>query len=102
MPESVTINRRTLVSDGFGGYQDAALVTVAEDVPARLTEAQTQAMPGQLDRALLIDKWTVRMPYGTDLQEEDLIVWGDKTLVVETVKERSWDSAVTAVAEVVR
>lgn len=102
LPELVTIKRMVVASDGFGGYAESSLTTVASDVPARITEAQLQTMPGQAARDLLIEKWTLRLPHGTDLQDEDLVIWGATTFKVENVKGRSWDTAVTATAEVVR
>jgi hypothetical protein len=102
MPESVTIKRRALTSDGFGGATTGTPSTVASAVPARITQAQVQVMGGQAGRALLLEKWTVRMPVGTDLQDEDFIIWGTITLQVEDVKARTWDTCVSAMAEVVK
>lgn len=102
MPERVTIERRTITSDGFGGATTGANATIAVNVPARITQAQQMAMLGQSDRDLLIEKWTIRLPTGIDLKDEDFIVWGKITLQVEDVKDRTWATCLTAMAEVVK
>lgn len=103
MPELVTIKRRVLATDGFGGYEQASLTTVATDVPARITPAQVMTMGGQGDRALELEKWIIRVPYGTDLQDRDLIEWGTQEIKVEEVKSpRSFATNVSATGEVVK
>lgn len=102
MPEVVTIKRRAITSDGFGGSTTGTPTTVASNVPARITQAQVQTMGGQAARDLLLEKWTVRMPTGTDLQDEDFVVWGSLTLQVEDVKNRTWETCVSAMGEVVK
>lgn len=102
MPELITIKRRVLTSDGFGGASTGVPTTVATNVPARIAQAQVQMMGGQLGRTLELEKWTVRVPFGTDLQDEDFVIWGTMTLQVEDVKDRSWETCVSAAAEVVK
>lgn len=103
MPELVTIKRRVMASDGFGGNTQASLSTVATDVPARISPAQVMAMGGQGDRALELEKWNVRMPHGTDLQDRDVIEWGSQTIKVEEVKSpRSFATNVSAIGEIVK
>jgi len=102
MPELVTIKRRVTSSDGFGGIRTDTPLTIATDVPARITQAQVQIMYGQASRALELEKWSVRVPHGTNLQDEDFVIWGDLTLQVEDVKDRSWDTCVSARAEIVK
>ena len=102
MPDLVTIKRRALTSDGFGGGTTGTPTTVASNVPARITQAQVQAMGGQFGRTLELEKWTVRVPFGTDLKDEDFVIWGAITLQVEDVKDRSWETCISAQAEVVK
>lgn len=102
MPETVTIERRNLSSDGFGGVVDGARSTVASNVPARITQAQVQVMYGQVARDLQVEKWTIRVPYGTDLQDEDFVIWGSTVFQVEDVKSRGWMTTVSASAEVLK
>lgn len=103
MPESVEIQRRTVVADGFGGNGTAAWLTRALAVPARITPSQVMAMGGQGDRSLELEKWNVRMPYGTDLLDGDRVLWGDQTIKVEEVKSpRSYATNVSAIGEIVK
>jgi hypothetical protein len=101
-PERVTVKRRRLSSDGFGGVKTETPVVVAMEVPARITQAQVQDMGGQAARGLLLEKWTIRVPHGTDLRDEDYVEWGDLTIQVEDVKHRSYETAVSAMGEVVK
>lgn len=102
MPELVTIERKSIVSDGFGGATTQANTTVATNVPARITQAQVIPMAGQAARTLELEQWTIRVPHGTDLQDEDYVIWGSFTLIVEDVKDRFWNTCVTASAEIVK
>ena len=106
-PELVTIKRRALTDDGFGGATTGTPTTVATDVPARITQAQVQVMGGQASRSVLLEKWNIRLMYTDagdrpDLQDEDFIVWGSKTLQVDDVKDRTWETCVSAMGEVVK
>lgn len=102
LEDTVTIKRRVLTSDGFGGSTTQAPVTVAENIPARVTQAQVQNMGGQAARDLLLEKWTVRLPVGTSVEEEDYIHWGDIVIQVEDVKPRTYNTAVSIMGEVVK
>jgi hypothetical protein len=103
MPERVTIERRTLKTNGLGGTSTDAWVAVATKVPARISPSQVLNMGGQGDRNLELEKWNIRMPHGTDLQDKDRIVWGTQTIGVEEVKApRSFATAVSANGEIVK
>ena len=103
MPDLATIKRETRASDGFGGHDVSGLTTVASNVPARITPSQVMAAGGQADRYLELERWNVRMPYGTDLQDRDLIEWDGQTIRVHEVKyPRSWATAISAIGEIVK
>jgi hypothetical protein len=104
MPELVTIKRRgAQTQDGKGQFVQAAYVTVASDVPARITPSQVMMAGGQGDRALELEKWQLRFPHDTDVQDRDLIVWGTIEIEVEDVKQaRSWMTAISATGEIVK
>lgn len=103
LPDLVTIKRTIRQDDGFGGWDATAEATVAVNVPARITEAQTQAFPGQAARELLVEKWTIRLPWGTDLRDEDIVEdSAGRRFKVENVKARNWDTAVSAMMEVIK
>ncbi len=101
-PETVTIKRRNLSDDDFGGVTSGALLTVVADVPARLTQAQVQDTLGQLSRDVQLEKWTIRLPLGTDVEEEDRIIWGDRTILVDDIKPRSFATVTTVMGELVK
>ena len=103
MPDTCVIKRRVMASDGFGGHTQASLTTVASDVPCRITPSQVMVAGGQADRKLELEKWSVRVPYGTDIQDRDLIEWQSVTIQVEEVKSpRSYSTAISAIGEVVK
>lgn len=103
MPDLGVLKRRVMESDGFGGHTTASLTTVASNVPCRVTPAQVQAMGGQADRALELEKYTLRFPYGTDVRDRDLFVWEGQTIEIEDVKApRSYGTVVTASGERVK
>jgi len=103
MPELVTIKRRVMQSDGFGGNTVMGLTTIATDVPARITPSQVMAMGGQGDRALELEKWNIRVPVDTNIQDRDLLVWDEQEIMVEEVKSpRSYATAISAIGEIVK
>lgn len=105
MPELVTIKRAVKTSDGFGGYNTTSYTTVATDVPARITPSQELVAGGQADRQLQLGRWSLRVPYGTDLQERDQVEWTAQsmTIEIEQVKSpRSYHTAISAIGEVIK
>ena len=103
MPELVTIERRTLKTNGLGGTSTDAWVAIATNVPARISPSQVLNMGGQGDRNLELEKWNIRLPYGTDLQDKDRILWGAQTIGIEEVKTpRSFGTNVSANGEIVK
>ena len=104
LPDTVTIQRATRSSDGFGGHGDAVWADVASDVPARITKAQTLDMGGQAGRKIEIEKWTVRLPHGTEVREFDRIVWTTEglTIRVDEIKHGSYRSVVSVAGELVK
>ena len=101
LPEVVSVTRATRTSDGFGGQHDAVWVEVFTS-PARVTQAQTLDMGGQAGRTIEIEKWTVRLPYGTDVREHDRIIWGDVTIRVDEVKHRTFETVTSVDGERVK
>jgi hypothetical protein len=103
MPERVTIERRTVKTNGLGGTSTNAWVVQATRVPARITPAQVQMIGGQGDRMLELEKWNLRFPHGTDLRDLDRVLWGTQIIGVEEVKSpRSFATNVSAVGEIVK
>jgi hypothetical protein len=104
MPDQATILRRVLTDDGFGGVTNNPLTTIATGVPCRITEAQMQDLGGQGARNVDVEKWTIRMPRGTNIKDEDFIVWASgngEQFQVEDVKGRTNEGVLTIKAEIV-
>jgi hypothetical protein len=104
LPELVTIERRTLTDDTFGGVTSGARTVVQSNVPARVTQAQVFDLGGQLARGLDIEQWTVRVPLGTNIQDEDYVVWGAKgiTIQIKDIKDRTHATVISCKGEKVK
>lgn len=104
-PDQADVYRLTRTSDGKGGYSAAVRVLIAEGVPASWTPAQQLQSGGQADRNLEIAKWTVRLPWDTDVQDNDLLHWYNEDVWVQ-VEDAKWSktrgTAVTCMAETVK
>lgn len=104
-PDRVRISRIVRTADGKGGFTTGTNSVIHDEVPASITPAQQLAMGGQADRSLEVEKWTVRMPWGTTVQDGDLIYWNveDISLQVEDAKvSKTRGTAVTCMAEKVK
>lgn len=102
MPDVVDIERRSNTDDGFGGRKDTTWVPIASDLPARVTKAQTINMGGQAARGIEVENWTVRLPYGTDCQENDRIKYDGIYILVDEVKLGSWKTVLSVAGEKVK
>lgn len=92
MAGTCVINRRTLASDGAGGYTEtwAAVGTVAGRVwPARESGAERLIA----DRITEADAWVITVPQGTDVLAKDRIVEGGRTFEVMTAIVHTWETA---------
>ena len=109
MPDHGAVERQASSSDGFGGKTVGAKpednrTTIHARVSARVTKAQTQAMGGQSSRQVEIEKWTLRFPLGTDIQERDYFVWeeGGFTIQIDETKPRSYATVLSVMGERVK
>jgi len=92
-PEVVDILRMVTSGDGFGGQTKHEPEVVLSDIPARVTQAQTQALGGEAARDIEVENWTVRLPIGTDIRENDYVQWGDIRIQADEIKDRSYETA---------
>ena len=102
MPERVEIQRKLRVNDGFGGSQNTVWTPIASNLPARVTMGQTLDMGGQAARKMEVEKWTVRLPWATDVKEHDRILWDGIAIAVDEIKTGSYRSAKTVAGERVK
>lgn len=101
-PEVVDILRMVTASDGFGGQTKHEPAVHLMDIPARVTQAQVQALGGEAARDIEVEAWTVRLPLGTDIRENDYIQWGDHRLQADEVKDRTYETVLTVAAKKVK
>lgn len=104
MPELVDIVRRVLTDDGFGGYDETSTTTVATNVPARIIQGHTFTTLGQMSRDVELAQWTVRVPIGTDVKDEDTVVCSARGVQfrVTDIKPKSFDTVMTLACEFVK
>jgi hypothetical protein len=104
MPDLVRIERIVRTSDGFGGYTESGRMVVGVSIPARIIPTAILEGLGQLGRPVEVSNYTVRLPKDTPVKDGDYIIRESDQyeLQIEGVKvPRSWDTALTVMAEVV-
>lgn len=101
-PDIVDVLRQSAADDGFGGAKKYAPVPVYSDIPARVTQAQTQAMGGEAARDIEVEAWTVRLPKGLDVRENDYIQWGDIRIQADEIKNRSYQTVLSVAGKRVK
>lgn len=95
LPEVVDILRMLTADDGFGGQTKHEPTVVLSDIPARVTQAQTQALGGEAARDIEVEAWTVRLPLGTDIRENDYVQWGDIRIQADEIKDRTYETVLS-------
>lgn len=97
MAASCVISRKTLVSDGMGGFTEtwAASGTVSCRVwPA--TESGAESLIA--DRITESDAWVITVPYNTDITAKDRVVADGRTFEVISAIAHTWETARRVVA----
>jgi len=100
-----TIKRITRTPDGKGGWVTGALSTIASDVPCTFTPAQQLVAGGQADRGLEMEKHTITFPWGTDVQDADVIelsAWSLQIQIEDAKHSKTRGTAVRCNAEDVK
>jgi len=103
-PDLVTITRLQRAADGKGGWTTGTALTVAKDVPCTITPGAEVMLGGQADRGLEIEQWMVTFPWGTDVQDEDVLEWSAESIQLQVSNAKvakSNGTAVRCTAEVV-
>lgn len=90
LPDSATIRRATLSSDGAGGQTQtwADVATVACRLMPRLTQPQDKTVGDKLTN---VSGWMIALPYGTDVTEGDIVTVGGRTFEVDKAQAHSWE-----------
>ncbi len=71
--DTCTIKRLTRTADGKGGFTTPAADIVATAVPCSFSHTAQLVVGGQADRGLEVEKWIVTLPWGTDVQDADIL-----------------------------
>lgn len=93
LPSTCTISRRSLASDGMGGYTET-WATLTASVACRLSahSAPTEAI--MAERYGGRQTWMLTLPAGTDVTHEDRVVIGSVTYeVVGLSSGGAWETA---------
>lgn len=90
MPDSATIQRDTLASDGSGGQSVASTATTGPFAcRVALASGQEEVIAGRLDA---VGTWTITLPALTDVAAGDRILIGSRTFEVKLpLRPRSWE-----------
>lgn len=91
LPDTCTISRKTLTSDGAGGYTES-WATVGSSVACRLAVERTAEMV-LADRIVHEGGFVITLPYGADVTPKDRIVVGARTFEVTGYASGSWQTA---------
>lgn len=99
LPDTCTIQRRQLTSDGGGG-QDVVWVDLAVDVPCRIApvgggeRSQASGQSTVSDRIAAETTHVLTVPHGQDTEEPDRVTLSGQTYIVTAVRKRgSWELA---------
>lgn len=99
MPLLIDIERWVYESDGIGGTRRTPTRSViASAVESRWRAGEFEGQFGQASRELEIEHWTVRIPIGTEVADEDILVIpeDDTEYRIERVREpKSYDTVIT-------
>lgn len=95
LPDTATIQRNTLQSDGSGGTEVASTATtgpfacrVAIPAVTGTRSGREEVIAGRLDA---VGIWTITLPAGTDVKAQDRIIVGSRTFEVTVpLRPRSW------------
>jgi len=98
-PDVVDIYRLVRTADGKGGFTTADFNNsqVNDEVPCTITPANQMVAGGQADRGLELEKWTVTFPWGTDVQDGDVLVWHKESVQLQVEDAQSSKTRGTAV-----
>lgn len=104
MPDLVDIARPQKTTSTIGSIQSAGEIVISTGTACRITPAQMLETLGQQSRPIETDKYTMRLPTGTDVKDRDSLTvttQGNLKLRVERIKEpRSYDTVITVECEV--
>ena len=103
MPDTVAISRIVRAADGLGGFTTGASTVVDAAAACSVSHSTQVEKGGQADRGLEVEQWTVTFPWGTDVQDGDVLTYGAIVLqVVDAKVSKTRGTAVRCTADVVK
>lgn len=89
LPETVTISRASLASDGMGGFTETwATVTTAA---CRVDPPGTVRLDEWMDKIQNRSAWVLHVPAGTNITGNDQVTSGGVTYQVIGIISRDWE-----------
>lgn len=98
MPETATVLRLTETPDGAGGWTDEETLVgtySASIAPGGWRASEVARGMQEVSGSL----WNISLPYGSDVEAQDTIHIGDRTLRAILVGERTWEITRRVLAE---
>lgn len=104
LPDLCDIARESGGSTSTIGSQiSGAHAPIAANVPCRVTPAQMYVTLGERAQPLDIDRYTIRLPLGTDIKKRDQVTIQGSGLMLEVERvrsPRSWETVLTIEADI--
>ena len=102
-PDTVDIYRQVFTDDLFGGVESVEVVKVSGPLATRIVQAQVIETPG-IGRDLEKEVWIVRLPFGVNILDGDIVHWLETGLIIRVVDraDRSYGTALTVKGERVK
>lgn len=98
----LSIKRSSGTTSATGARNSGADSIVASNVPCRISPGQMYVTLGELARPLDVDRYTIRVPRGTNVKKRDTLTFPDGSIMeVERVKRpKSWETIMTLEADI--
>ena len=96
-PDVVAILRLVRAVDGKGGFTTGTPTTIYAERACTITPGVQVEKGGQADRGLEVEMWTVTFPWGTDVQDGDVLDWAAEGIELQVVDAKVSKSRGTAV-----
>lgn len=91
-PETVKVERLVRTPDGKGGWTTGTPTLIYQDAPCTITPGVELRISGQADRGLEVENWMVTFPWGYDIQDEDVLTYGEDEIQLQVLNAK-WDKS---------
>ena len=101
-PDVCKVERLVRTPDGKGGWTTGTPTVIYQALPCTLTPGAEVKAGGQADRGLEIEQWVMTCDWGSDVQDEDVLTFGDRQLqVMDAKRDKSNATALRCNAKIV-